>query len=91
MTGGLGPCDSRECTNAKTDVNTAYCSSEILDTKDVLHVVHGKLDLCFPKAIAAYKTSHHRQNQLFLAQETPAKNSCLVSEEWERCSLPHVW
>lgn len=59
---------------AKTDVNTAYCSSEILDTKDVLHVVHGKLDLCFPEAIAAYETSHHRQNQLFLAQETPAKN-----------------
>lgn len=59
---------------AKTDVNAAYCSSEILDTKDVLHVVHGKLDLCFPEAIAAYETSHHRQNQLFLAQETPAKN-----------------
>lgn len=76
---------------AKTDVNTAYCSSEILDTKDVLHIGHEKLDLCFPEATAAYKTSQHRQNQLVLAQGTPAKTSCLVSEEWERCSVPHVW
>lgn len=76
---------------AKTDVNIAYCSSEILDTEDVPHAVHGKLDLCFPEAMAAYKTSHHGQNQLLLAQETPAKTSCLVSEEQEHCSLPHGW
>lgn len=43
--------------------------------RGVMHGKHGELNPCFPEAIAAHTTSHHRQNQLLLARKTQQKTA----------------
>lgn len=59
-------------------------------SRSVLRWEHGEPNPCFPEAIAVHTTSHWRQKQLLLTQETPSETSCPMSGGKELCSPPWV-